>query len=469
MDANFIEIESIEIGKLEHHPQNPRKDLGDLTELRDSIWQQGILQNLTVVPSTDGSGKYWVIIGNRRLEAARGIKGLHFLPCVIREDMDEKGQMKTMLCENMQRTDLTVYEQAQGFQLMMDLGASEEEIAKETGFSKKTVRQRLQMAKLDQKVLKEVSDRQIRLEDFDKLAKIENEEARTELLKAIGTSGFEGQYIQAYRKQREDKNLPEIVKKLHKAGITKIEESERYGNKYDQIFSSDIDIADWDGKELKLPPAAVKYDVRYGRITLYRKAQRAEPQKKTEAQIAREKDIEARWAQIDELDKKYEEKRRMYIEELPFIPWQKMDILSGLIVAMACNGRDTWIRRILLKLSGLYDEEKYIWDYQPAELAEAEKYLKKAVLEGKYEALKVIAYEAFGCHDIIVGEGKKGPQKYVGVKNHESYSQGYPEYKKDRQFMAMYDWLKELDYEMDDEEVQYIEGTHPVFRKEGAA
>lgn len=71
-----------------------------------------------------------------------------------------------MLVENMQRSDLTVYEQAQGFQMMLDLGDSVEQIAEKSGFSKATVRRRLKMAELDSDTLKEVSSRQLSLSDL---------------------------------------------------------------------------------------------------------------------------------------------------------------------------------------------------------------------------------------------------------------------------------------------------------------
>ena len=54
-------------GQLQPHPDNPRKDLGDLTELRESIRENGIMQNLTVVPCGDGlvdSGDYMILIGH---------------------------------------------------------------------------------------------------------------------------------------------------------------------------------------------------------------------------------------------------------------------------------------------------------------------------------------------------------------------------------------------------------------------
>ena len=147
-------IHMIPVRRLIHHPENPRKDLGDLTELAESIRKNGIMQNLTVVPDmldgTIDTGRYRVVIGNRRMEAAK-LAGLEELPCVV-SDMDHRTQIATMLEENMQRADLTVYEQAQGFQMMMDLGFKPEEISEKTGFSETTVGRRLKMAQLDRKI-----------------------------------------------------------------------------------------------------------------------------------------------------------------------------------------------------------------------------------------------------------------------------------------------------------------------------
>lgn len=119
----MAEIKYIPVSKLWRHPDNPRKDLGDVTELAESIKVNGVLQNLTVVPLIGEITKKWdgesyrVIIGHRRLAAAK-LAGLEELPCVVVE-MSEREQLSTMLTENMQRSDLTVYEQAQGFQMML--------------------------------------------------------------------------------------------------------------------------------------------------------------------------------------------------------------------------------------------------------------------------------------------------------------------------------------------------------------
>lgn len=139
-------VTMIPVAQLHPHPDNPRKDLGDITELTASIKANGVLQNLTVVPrNTDG---YTVIIGHRRLAAAKAA-GLMELPCIVVEDMTLEEQISTMMTENMQRSDLTVYEEAEGFQMMMDFGNSVEQVADKAGFSESTIRRRVKLLSLD--------------------------------------------------------------------------------------------------------------------------------------------------------------------------------------------------------------------------------------------------------------------------------------------------------------------------------
>ena len=145
-------IQEIEVSKLKIHPKNVRQEYRDIDELAESLKTKGVLQNLTVVKNPDEVGTYYVVIGNRRLTAARKA-GLSTLPCQI-SDMDEKEQVATMLLENMQRNDLTISEQAYGFQYMLDLGETENSISEKTGLSKSTVRHRLNIAKLDREVLR---------------------------------------------------------------------------------------------------------------------------------------------------------------------------------------------------------------------------------------------------------------------------------------------------------------------------
>ena len=106
------QIVYIPVDKIVPHVDNPRRDLGDLTELAESIKARGVMQNLTVVPCpARGEGMYAVIIGHRRLMASK-LAGIAEVPCVIAE-MTPEEQLATMLLENIQRVDLKPHEQAQ--------------------------------------------------------------------------------------------------------------------------------------------------------------------------------------------------------------------------------------------------------------------------------------------------------------------------------------------------------------------
>ena len=173
--------------QLEPHPDNPRKDLGDLEELRESIREHGIMQNLTVIPTDDTLEHFRILIGHRRFAASEGI--LTELPCVIAEGLSDREQVGIMLCENIQRSDLTYIEQARGFQMMLDLGDTVETIAEKTGFSEKTIKSRLEINKLDEETLGEASERfQLSIADFMKLSKIKDVEKRNEILESVDSS-----------------------------------------------------------------------------------------------------------------------------------------------------------------------------------------------------------------------------------------------------------------------------------------
>ena len=173
--GRMASVTLIPANEIHPHPDNPRKDLGDLTELADSIKANGILQNLTVVPRVvtgEITGRTWqdgytVVIGHRRLAAAK-LAGLKELPCIV-SDMGLRDQVRTMLMENIQRADLTIYEQAQGFQMMMDMGDTVEEIARKSGFSQSTVRRRVKLLALDQEKLKASVERGANLVDYMEL------------------------------------------------------------------------------------------------------------------------------------------------------------------------------------------------------------------------------------------------------------------------------------------------------------
>lgn len=204
-------ITNINVKKLFPHHKNPRQDLGDLTELTESIKANGVLQNLTVVPwvssitgkpGDNGSteGEYTVVVGHRRLAAAK-LAGLEEVPCMI-TDMDMKTQVATMLAENMQRNDLTIWEQAHGLQMMLDLGESVGEVSKLTGLSDSTIRRRVQLMDLDQDNFRKAVDNGATFMDLAELHKITDAEARNNVLKHFGTSNYKYELDRAIQKEQ---------------------------------------------------------------------------------------------------------------------------------------------------------------------------------------------------------------------------------------------------------------------------
>ena len=201
----MADIMMIPIDHLLPHPNNPRKDLGDLTELADSIRSKGVLQNLTVIPSPRNNDYYMILIGHRRYAAAT-MAGLKELPCTVVE-MSYEDQIATMLVENMQRSDLTVWEEGKGIQMMMDLGKSIKEVSEMTGFSEAKVRSREKIAKLDEKKVKKGLERGATLFDFAELDSFDDPEEKAKLLDVIGTADFKN----TLRKLKDEKETRRLL------------------------------------------------------------------------------------------------------------------------------------------------------------------------------------------------------------------------------------------------------------------
>lgn len=137
----------IPIDLLDPNPDQPRVEIGDLSELTASITDKGVLEPLLVKP---GAGGRWMIIaGERRWRAAKA-SGLRDVPC-IELDVDERAVAEIALIENMQRKDLTAWEEADGLAALCEkFGYTHEDVAKKIGKSRSTVTEALSIASLPQ-------------------------------------------------------------------------------------------------------------------------------------------------------------------------------------------------------------------------------------------------------------------------------------------------------------------------------
>jgi ParB family chromosome partitioning protein len=140
----------IAIDRLEPNPKQPRIEFGDLEELVASIREKGVLEPLLVRPSEVG-GRFMIISGERRYRAAREV-GLKELPC-IEMDVDDRAVAEIALIENLQRKDLTAFEEADGLLMLVDrFGYTHEEVARKIGKSRTSVTEALSIALLPKDV-----------------------------------------------------------------------------------------------------------------------------------------------------------------------------------------------------------------------------------------------------------------------------------------------------------------------------
>ena len=280
-------ITMIPRSKLEPHPDNPRKDLGDLTELAASIERSGLLQNLTVVPHPDKPGMYRIIIGHRRF-AASEIAGLDELPCSI-EEMDMSTQIATMLAENLQRNDLTIADQVGGVQMMLDLGESVKAISTKTGMSETSVRKRVSIASLPKKEMYLAADKGATLLDLLEVTTLEDPEAQADVLKNFGTNNFSWAVRTAKENEQKKKFLAEIMPQIHEKypKIADVPESERYSGRWNEVWR--VSMRDEERKPVPDPEHGEKYRLwQYGfGVSIYKENKAYVKQK------AKEKDYNA--------------------------------------------------------------------------------------------------------------------------------------------------------------------------------
>ena len=441
-DAGTGELVYIPIEQLYPNPDNPRKDLGDLTELADSIKVNGVLQNLTVVPRAEGG--YTVVIGHRRLAAAK-LAGLKALPCIV-TDMDSRSQMQTMLIENIQRSNLNVYEQAQGFQMMLDMGDSVEEIARKTGFSQTTVRRRVKMMELDQDELKEVSSRQISLSDFDRLAQIEDIKTRNKVLKDIGTYNFDGAVARAIREEHRKKVTPAAKKQVKGLGLKELPDSERYSGKYDTVSSISLDT--WDPESgLGIKDATgVLYSLdHWGNLYFYKKRERAAQKKKSQKEMGREKAIANAHAALKEEEAVAYELRQKFVKSISVSQKTLTPLLCGAVIGIVSSTvlYKSADRSALLKLIGVDPDGK--WD-------EVRSGAIKAITTMNIDTLiPEVVYAIF--------------QDSKGNGYHSSYKGEWPKHEGNLMLDALYAWLEGMGYEMSDSEKALQDGTHELFQE----
>jgi len=197
----------VPLSAIDPDPAQPRRELGDLSDLVTSIREHGVLEPILVRPLPGGSfpdppaatdsaavrstgARYAIVSGERRFRAALEA-GLFEVP-VIEMDLTEKQALEIALIENLQRKDLTPFEEAGGFQLLGEThGYTQEEIARAVGKSRSTVAETLSLLRIPAELRQEAAalgivSRSILLE----VAKAKSPNEMRALLERVGRRGL---------------------------------------------------------------------------------------------------------------------------------------------------------------------------------------------------------------------------------------------------------------------------------------
>lgn len=468
-ERDFGQLRYIEIAELYPHPDNPRKDVGDVTELAESIKAKGILQNLTVVQGHYNPRREWtadgytVIIGHRRLAGAK-LAGLSTLPCSV-VDMSAEDQLATMLVENMQRSDLTVYEEAKGFQMMLDLGKSVKEVSEMSGFSESTVRKRVKLAELDEAKFKKAVERGATLFDFAELDKVDDPEVKNKLLDSIGKPDFRNDLRRAIDEQKHAAKISAFVEEI-KEWATRIE-STRYesGKQIATLDGADIEVKyiknfGWwtsDSISATSPPEAYAdcrlfYKVSPGEVDIYYEVTDAEREdeaaKKAEEQHKRDKRVAEKQKFIDITARHYQ-LRREFILNFNQFKQKSVEIAEFVSDTMIASYTQEYYAPdeidSLAELLGLHlNEDEDSLDYH--------EYLSLKREQPERTMLLI----AFWLRD---GKGVG----YWGTSWNSTVYEYVNEFQDNELLDGTYRLLELLGYKMSTEEDQMRKGTHPLF------
>ncbi len=215
-DSHFVEElaarNEIPVGKLvplsavESDPQQPRSTMGDLSELVASVRDKGVLEPILVRRNPEGTSskaQLMIISGERRYRAAMEA-GLIEIP-VIEMDVTEEEALEIALIENLQRKDLTPFEEAEGYRALADrFEYTHEAISQAVGKSRTVVTESMALLQIPMRVREAAQALGIQTKSLLlEVLKAESEEEMIQLLEDVSRRGLSRDDLR--RKKRTDK------------------------------------------------------------------------------------------------------------------------------------------------------------------------------------------------------------------------------------------------------------------------
>ena len=198
-------IRNVPVEKILANQLQPRRDMGDLKELTNSIKENGIIEPVIVKPR---DGNFEIIAGERRFRAAKEA-GMTEIPC-IEHDIPDNEALEMSIIENIQRKDLNVFEQADSIRSLAEIyGYTHEEIAKKIGKSRVSVTELVRITDLPAEIRERCLQLGIDSKTFLlELTKTGDTEKMDEILSQYGKKPVSREVVKEQRKEKEGKPKP---------------------------------------------------------------------------------------------------------------------------------------------------------------------------------------------------------------------------------------------------------------------
>jgi ParB family chromosome partitioning protein len=183
------EIIYLPLEAVKPNPYQPRRmfDRASLAELADSIREYGVLQPISVRLINGVS--YELVAGERRLRACK-MAGLDKIPAIVITISDQDSAILALI-ENLQRSNLHFFEEAEGFQnLMMDYGFTQEALAERIGKNQSTIANKLRVLRLSRPVQKIIVENELTERHARALLKLRDEDKQLDVLTKVVKSGL---------------------------------------------------------------------------------------------------------------------------------------------------------------------------------------------------------------------------------------------------------------------------------------
>ena len=181
-------LEFISTNLIKPNPNQPRRffDEYEMNKLAQSIRMNGLIQPITVKKQ---NGCFLLIAGERRLRAAR-IAGLHEVPCIVQETCAGEAAVLALV-ENLQRSNLGVFEEAEAIeQLIQTTDLSQQEAAERLGIAQSTLANKLRLLRLDNDERERIFAAQLTERHARSLVRMEDKPMRRQALDRIIAKGL---------------------------------------------------------------------------------------------------------------------------------------------------------------------------------------------------------------------------------------------------------------------------------------